>query len=109
MPPKLLEDLVEHLLNTTAFEGLVVAALSSDRLSSIRTRYLLRTSVLASSLLAQRPCHLLHLELFGVIVTDEFVWSLASSESAKILRTLSFEASNLTPESNQAWMTFTAS
>jgi hypothetical protein len=112
IPQKPLEDLIEYLLNTTANEGLVLASLASDKLSSIRTRYLrshhLTTSVLASSLLSRGPCHLLHLELQGTIVTDAFMQSLASSESAKILKTFVCVARNLTSGSNQAWIRFTA-
>jgi hypothetical protein len=112
IPQKPFEDIVEHLLNTTAYEGLVVAALTSDKISSICTRFLssnlLKTSVLATSLLVQRPCHLLHLELHGVIVTDDFVWSLASSASASILKTFCCEAKNLSHRSNKAWIIFTA-
>jgi hypothetical protein len=112
IPAKLFEDLVEHLLDTTAYEGLVVASLSADKISSIRTGFLsslrLQASVLATSLLVKRPSNLVHLELSGLIVTDDLVWALASSASATTLKTFICTSISLTNRSNKAWIKFSA-
>eukprot|EP01122_Echinamoeba_exundans_P004446 TRINITY_DN1448_c0_g1_i2.p1 TRINITY_DN1448_c0_g1~~TRINITY_DN1448_c0_g1_i2.p1 ORF type:complete len:760 (-),score=69.57 TRINITY_DN1448_c0_g1_i2:154-2433(-) len=112
IPQQPFEDLVEYLLDKTTYAGMAVASLAADKLSSIRTRFLqthkLSISVLATSLLTQSPANLVHLELFGLIVNDDFVWSLATSVNATILKTFACIAKSLSHKSNAAWPRFTA-